>query len=399
MPMFTTARMRSPVAPRPVARCGPGRRTPLIRSSTACTSATTSWPSTSIGASRGARSATCSAARSSVTLMRSPANIASIRSRHAGPLGERDQQARASRRSRGASSSRGRDRRLPPTCGSRACGIVGEEVAQVRSSASRRRAPRAPPTPATVGAVVHHVGAFSSCPPNCLRIAESTRFANSASPRDSNRSNSAADNTWTGTPSSTAASSVQRPSPESLTRPWNPSRSDRPAAPPRSGRGATIRRRCRGATPRRPRRCRCRSGSTRARAAAWSRRRPRAPALPAFACVQDVETLGVGGHEPVLDAVVHHLHEVAGPDRPAVQVAGSAVPRVDGSRPGVRGAASTPGRQRGEDRVEARDGLVARRRSSCRTRGRDRTPRRSCRRRRSACRCSRDGDARATSSR
>ena len=78
MPMFTTARMRSPVAPVQA----PERTrsaNPDMRSSTACTSGTTLWPSTSITASRGARSATCSAGRPSVTLIRSPANIASMR--------------------------------------------------------------------------------------------------------------------------------------------------------------------------------------------------------------------------------------------------------------------------------------------------------------------------------
>ena len=74
--------------------------------------------------------------------------------------------------------------------------------------------------------------------------------------------------------------------------------------------------------------------------------------------LQDVEALGVRGHDPVLDAVVDHLHEVAGAVRAAVQVARSR--RSPGRRcgPGVRGAASTPGRDRGEDRVEVRDDVV-----------------------------------------
>ena len=37
--------------------------------------------------------------------------------------------------------------------------------------------------------------------------------------------------------------------------------------------------------------------------------------------MQQVEPLGVGGHQPVLDAVVHHLHEVTRTGRAAVQVA------------------------------------------------------------------------------
>ena len=52
-----------------------------IFSRTACTSGTTSLPSTRMDAPLGARSATCSTARSSVTLIFSPANIASIRAR------------------------------------------------------------------------------------------------------------------------------------------------------------------------------------------------------------------------------------------------------------------------------------------------------------------------------
>ena len=37
--------------------------------------------------------------------------------------------------------------------------------------------------------------------------------------------------------------------------------------------------------------------------------------------MQDVEALGKGGHDPVLDAVVHHLDEVARTRRSAVQIA------------------------------------------------------------------------------
>src|SRR5687768_14925893 len=64
---------------------------------------------------------------------------------------------------------------------------------------------------------------FSRWPPKPKRIALSTLFANSAEPRDSKRSNSAALSTCTGTPSSIAAWIVQRPSPESDTRPEKPS--------------------------------------------------------------------------------------------------------------------------------------------------------------------------------
>ncbi len=80
MPMFTTLTIGLPVWP---------FHSPLrtrsakadMRSSTACTSATTSTPSTTSDASLGIRRATWSTARSSDTLMWSPRNMASIRSR------------------------------------------------------------------------------------------------------------------------------------------------------------------------------------------------------------------------------------------------------------------------------------------------------------------------------
>ncbi len=78
MPILTTLRMRWPVWPVKA----PLRRrvaNAAIASSTLCTSATTSAPSTSIRAPRGARSATWSTARRSVVLIFSPANIASRR--------------------------------------------------------------------------------------------------------------------------------------------------------------------------------------------------------------------------------------------------------------------------------------------------------------------------------
>ena len=79
MPMLTTARIRSPVCPvhsperTASANCA-------ISASTACTSATTSWPSTVSDASSGRRSAVCSTARFSLVLMWTPVNISSMRS-------------------------------------------------------------------------------------------------------------------------------------------------------------------------------------------------------------------------------------------------------------------------------------------------------------------------------
>ena len=78
MPMFTTLRMGRPVWP----SHDPERTASAnadIFASTRCTSATTSTPSTINDEPAGIRSATCSTERSSVTLMCSPANIASRR--------------------------------------------------------------------------------------------------------------------------------------------------------------------------------------------------------------------------------------------------------------------------------------------------------------------------------
>src|SRR5205823_1574170 len=70
----------------------------------------------------------------------------------------------------------------------------------------------------------HCSGLFSRCPPNACRIAERTRSPQSASPREAKRLKSEAASTGAGTPSSTAACTVHRPSPESLTWPAYSSR-------------------------------------------------------------------------------------------------------------------------------------------------------------------------------
>ena len=91
MPMLTTFAIVSPVWP----FHSPERtrsQNAAIRSSTSCTSATTSRPSTISERPRGIRSATCSTARSSVTLMCSPANIASRRAATPASVGEREQE-------------------------------------------------------------------------------------------------------------------------------------------------------------------------------------------------------------------------------------------------------------------------------------------------------------------
>ena len=80
MPMFTTLRIGLPVWPVQAPERMRSANAPM-RSSTACTWATTSTPSTTSEASAGMRSATCNTARSSETLMWSPRNIASMCSR------------------------------------------------------------------------------------------------------------------------------------------------------------------------------------------------------------------------------------------------------------------------------------------------------------------------------
>ena len=100
--------------------------------------------------------------------------------------------------------------------------------------------------------------------------------------------------------------------------------------------------------------------------------------------LQDVQALGVGGHDPVLDAVVDHLDEVAGAGRPAVQVAvlGRSADLLAARR--ARDVAASR-RERLEDRIEALRRPRRRRRSSCSSRARGPRRRRSCRRRRSGC--------------
>ena len=71
--------MRAPVAPRQAPERTRSARS-AMRSSTSCTAPTTSSPPVWIRVPRGARSATWSTARSSETLMCSPANIAAMRS-------------------------------------------------------------------------------------------------------------------------------------------------------------------------------------------------------------------------------------------------------------------------------------------------------------------------------
>src|SRR6476661_8546976 len=70
--------------------------------------------------------------------------------------------------------------------------------------------------------------------------------------------------------------------------------------------------------------------------------------------LKDVEPFRVGGHQAVLDAIVHHLHEMSGTGRAAVEIAlfGSSA-NFFASRSPI--SVSATGGQRFEDGVEALD--------------------------------------------
>ena len=97
--------------------------------------------------------------------------------------------------------------------------------------------------------------------------------------------------------------------------------------------------------------------------------------------LQDVEALGIGLHQAVLDAVVDHLDEMAGAAGPGMEIAllDARIAAVAARR--ARDVAE-PGRQRREDRIEPVDRRPCRRRSSCNSRARGPRRRRGCRHRR-----------------
>ena len=91
MPMLTTLRTGLPVKPVHSPWRTLSAKAPM-RSSTSWTSGTTSWPSTTRWRSAGARRAVWRTARSSVRLMRTPANIVRPALLHAGRPRHRQQQ-------------------------------------------------------------------------------------------------------------------------------------------------------------------------------------------------------------------------------------------------------------------------------------------------------------------
>src|ERR1044072_4278564 len=75
--------------------------------------------------------------------------------------------------------------------------------------------------------------------------------------------------------------------------------------------------------------------------------------------LQYVKTFGVGLHQSVFDAVVHHLDEVTRAHGTCVNIA-LLDPRIAALAPAGARNIADPGRQRGKDRIEPVDhGLVA----------------------------------------
>src|SRR4029453_3695597 len=71
---------------------------------------------------------------------------------------------------------------------------------------------------------------------------------------------------------------------------------------------------------------------------------------------QDIEALGVGLHQSILDAVMHHLDEVAGAGRPGMNIATFGADTAFDAAPGPWDIAQ-PGSQCDENRIEAIHGL------------------------------------------
>src|SRR5215213_2634955 len=152
-------------------------------------------------------------------------------------------------------------------------------------------------------------------------MAESTWLAKWSSPLDANRSKSEAASTGAGTPMSTAALTVQRPSPESDTLPASPSSwglAYRAAAV----RSSSQEENHRTAAPQFRDLAGVDVELVVLRLFQWCHLGGVLGGADAgIGVVQDVEALREGRHDAVLDAVVHHLHEVACARRTAVQIA------------------------------------------------------------------------------
>ena len=158
-----------------------------MRSRTACTSGTTSTPSTRIRSFSGARKATCSAARCSVTLIFSPLNMASMRRARPQSSARRMQQS-----DRLVGDPMLRVVEVEPGGFGRhalaAPGVAGEELPQMQIAHLPGSAAPAPSTPddAVSGpaGAVSHVGHHRATPGDvdCLQLRRSWRRCSPAGP-------------------------------------------------------------------------------------------------------------------------------------------------------------------------------------------------------------------------
>ena len=189
--------------------------------------------------------------------------------------------------------------------------LIGKRRAQIRwpeAGAPRGRNPKT-------------LTSFSRWPPNSQRMAERTLSAKSSIPLELKRLKSADPITGAGTPSSIAACNVQRPSPESDTRPAKPVRSGflkrASAVKSRSHEPITL--------PRRHTSAMSGSGNsyfkTPGGATARSLRPQPPQRLPMSAFLKNIYSFGNGGHHPVLYAVVDHFYKMSGAVGAAVQIA------------------------------------------------------------------------------
>ena len=148
----------------------------------------------------------------------------------------------------------------------------------------------------------------STWPPKPNRIADKTFSPNVWSSRERKRANRAAASTLAGTASSTAASSVQRPSPLSAT--W-PEKFDRSGFPTRAD---AVRSSSHELTTLPPPPHFGDVGQVEVEALVFGQ-------FVRILALEDVEPLGIGLHQAVFDAVMDHFDEMAGAGRPGMDIA------------------------------------------------------------------------------
>ena len=179
-------------------------------------------------------------------------------------------------------------RRSPSAAVVSELGVLGVHAAALNSGVARS------PSPWGRRLVV------KACPPNWLRRAETSRRPKASCFCEAKRAKRAEEMTGADTPRSIASSTVQRPSPESAT---TPSIGSKPELGPQGPLGQLQ-------EPGPDHRAIAPDGGDLMEVEVE------------LGCLgHDLKALGVGLHQAVLDAVVDHLHEVAGARRPDVGVA------------------------------------------------------------------------------